>query len=82
MQPTQAISFLALLPYLTGASPVAMEGISNSQRSALERRAGIDFRGSDYRAAGDSGTFDSSESDPHACGINDRSVVVSTSNVM
>jgi hypothetical protein len=81
MQLTQALTLLAFVPFLAAANPVAVRDISLVGRSPLERRGGIDFCGSDLRSAGDSCMFGSSESDPHACGIKDRTVVVSVSKI-
>jgi hypothetical protein len=78
---TQVLAVLAFAPFLAVASPVAIEDMSMVQRSTLERRGGIDFCGSDLRAAGDSCTFGSTEKDPHACGIKNRAAVVSLSKI-
>lgn len=77
----QVITLLAFVPFLAVANPVAFEESSLVGRSSLEARGGIDFCGSDLRAAGDSCTFGSTENDPHACGIKDRTVVVSLPNM-
>jgi hypothetical protein len=77
MQITQILTLLSALPFLVAANPVAIEESSIFSRSSLERRGGIDFCGSDLRHVGDSCTFGSTKDDPHACGIKDRTVVVS-----
>ena len=77
MQLTKYLSILAFVPFLAVANPLAVEDVSSVNRFPLEARGGIDFCGSDLRAAGDSCTFGGGESDPHACGIKDRAVVVS-----
>lgn len=81
MQFTQLLTLLVSVPFLVAANPVNLETSLNVGRSLLERRGGKDFCGSDLRSAGDSCTFGSAESEPHACGIKDRSVVVSLSRV-
>jgi hypothetical protein len=77
MQLTKYLSVLAFVPFMAGANPLAVEDVSSVNHFPLEARGGIDFCGSDLRAAGDSCTFGGGESDPHACGIKDRAVVVS-----
>lgn len=72
MQFTNILALVALAPFLATANPVGAEDMS-----ALERRGGKDFCGSDLRSAGDACTFGGGENDPHACGIKDRAVVVS-----
>ncbi|CAI9635728.1 unnamed protein product [Alternaria alternata] len=76
MQLTKYLSVLAFVPFLAVANPLAVEDVSSVNRFPLEARGGIDFCGSDLRAAGDSCTFGGGESDPHACGIKDRAVVL------
>ncbi|KAJ4378238.1 hypothetical protein N0V86_005938 [Didymella sp. IMI 355093] len=73
------ITLLVSAPLLALANPVDLGTSSNVGRS-LERRGGKDFCGSDLRAAGDSCTFGSDESEPHACGIKDRAVVLECRN--
>lgn len=76
MQLTQILNVLAFAPLLALANPVAVEYSSIVERSPLERRGGKYFCGRDLRAAGDPCIYGNAESEPHACGIKDRAVVV------
>ncbi|CAI6331582.1 unnamed protein product [Periconia digitata] len=71
MQLTQIFSIITFVPFLALANPVA---IDNS--AILVRRGGKDFCGSDLKAVGQACSFGSSETQPHACDINNETHVL------
>lgn len=77
MHPTALLALLALAPTLAFASPVSTPSSSTGTTSPLVRRGGIDFCGQNLPRAGDACAFGSSETQPHACSIDDETVVVS-----
>lgn len=72
MQFTQAFALLALAPFMAFANPVTID-----RSHELVRRGGIDYCGSNLKAVGGACSFGSSESEPHACDVNNETRVVS-----
>lgn len=76
MQLTIIYTLVTLLPALAMASPVSNDEMTDVADNVLVKR-GIDICPPEYRVAGGNCKFGSTNNDPHACGKNNPSVIVS-----